>query len=61
MSEAWIQLQCPNCEERWEANPSDLPEPSTSRTCEHCGASRPTAEFMKTKRDLEILEEFKGI
>ena len=58
MPEAWIRLQCPNCEQSWEASPSDLPEPRTTFECRHCGERRPTAEFMPTSRDLEILKEF---
>jgi tRNA(Ile2) C34 agmatinyltransferase TiaS len=59
MPEAWIQLQCAACGERWESSPSDLPAPGQPFTCKHCEETRPTSEFMKTKRDLEILEEFK--
>ncbi|PSP46640.1 hypothetical protein BRC60_09825 [Halobacteriales archaeon QH_1_68_42] len=33
MQEAWIQLQCPGCEEQREANPADLPGPQATRTC----------------------------
>lgn len=58
MDEAWIQLQCPNCGETWEANPSDLPAPGTDYSCRSCEATNPTREFMRTARDLEILKEF---
>lgn len=58
MAEAWIQLYCPSCEEPWEENPSTLPAPDATYTCDHCGTARPMAEFMRTARDLEILEEF---
>jgi len=58
MHEAWIELQCPNCEELWEANPTELPPPTEPFGCPHCHTSRKTAEFMKTTRDLEILETF---
>lgn len=58
MRNAWVQLECPNCEETWEANPSDLPAPRERSTCNHCDATFRTAEFMKTGRDLEILEGF---
>lgn len=58
MVEAWIQLQCPNCGEGWEDGPTDLPGPDADHTCRHCGESRRVAEFMRTQRDLEILEEF---
>lgn len=58
MPEAWIQLQCPECQEGWEANPSELPAPGNRYTCDHCGAQRSISEFMRTGRGLEILEEF---
>ncbi len=58
MVEAWIQLQCPSCDEEWERSPSDLPGPDADFTCNHCGETRRVAEFMMTQRDLEILEEF---
>lgn len=60
MAEAWIQLFCPNCEESWEENLNTLSPPSSEFTCDHCEATRPMAEFMRTARDLEILEEFHG-
>ena len=58
MDEAWIQLQCPDCETTWEENPADLPEPGAETACEACGDTRSACEFMHTARDLEILEEF---
>ncbi|MDG5777093.1 hypothetical protein VB773_21130 [Haloarculaceae archaeon H-GB2-1] len=58
MTEAWIQLQCPQCGETWEANPSKLPTPGAEFRCRHCGATRPTSEFMRATRDLEVLEAF---
>lgn len=58
MPPAWIQLQCPDCESVWEENPGDLPEPDREFTCDHCGSEARTSEFMKTKRSLEVLEEF---
>ncbi|MEF8852964.1 MAG: hypothetical protein V5A44_09765 [Haloarculaceae archaeon] len=58
MQEAWIQLQCPDCEAQWEANPADLPEPQATLTCEDCGETRRVSEFTKTARDFEILAEF---
>lgn len=53
-----MQILCPECSEDWEENPTDLSEPEVTYECPHCGATRPTAEFMRTARDLEILEEF---
>ena len=58
MQEAWIQLQCPDCTEQWEANPADLSEPQREFDCAHCETTRPLSEFTKTVRDFEILEEF---
>ncbi len=58
MHEAWIQLVCPDCAEIWEANPTDLPAPFEQFECPYCGNDRKTSEFMKTPRDLEILETF---
>ena len=58
MQESWIPLQCPECNESWEATLADLPEPDESFVCDHCDAVRPTAEFTKTARGLEILRDF---
>lgn len=58
MPEAFIRLVCPSCGESWEDNPVDLPAPPDRFECGSCGERRPTAEFMRTARDLEILEEF---
>jgi len=58
MQEAWIQLQCPDCGEQWEANPADLPEPHRDFDCKDCEGTRPLSEFAKTTRDFEIIEEF---
>lgn len=58
MQEAWIQFLCPSCDEQWEANPADLPEPGAAYACEDCGDERPVAEFARTARDFEILASF---
>lgn len=58
MQEAWLQMQCPECEENWEEKVTALSAPDTAFTCDACGTSRPLSEFMKTSRDLEILEQF---
>jgi len=58
MQEAWLQLHCPDCDKNWEAAPTDLPSPDTSFTCEDCHTERPLSEFMKTTRDLELLQQF---
>jgi len=58
MQEGWIPLECPDCTERWEANPSDLPPRRTDFACPHCGRSRPVEEFVATQEGLKILEQF---
>lgn len=58
MSEAWIQLLCPECERMWESSPGDLPAPGERFACERCGATRSVSEFARTQRDLDILESF---
>ncbi|GAB3673553.1 DUF7836 family putative zinc-binding protein [Halopiger thermotolerans] len=58
MREGWIQLECPDCGDQWEADPADLPSPGNRYVCEHCASERPIPEFVKTKRGLDILEEF---
>lgn len=57
MDEAWITLQCPDCNERREANPADFDGPSVDHECDACGATHTLSEFCETKRDLEILTE----
>ncbi|EMA11943.1 hypothetical protein C435_18759 [Haloarcula marismortui ATCC 33799] len=37
---------------------SDLPAPETQFACDDCGAERSLSEFMRTTRDLEVLQEF---
>ncbi|MBV0922977.1 hypothetical protein KTS45_02090 [Halomicroarcula limicola] len=58
MQEAWLQLQCPACEEDWEEKVADLSGPESSFECDSCGETRPLSEFMQTSRDLEVLREF---
>lgn len=58
MTETWIQLHCPSCGETWEEGPNDLPAPGGDFTCNHCGAERATAEFMRTERNLEMWQSF---
>jgi len=58
MQEAWIQLQCPDCGEQWEANPADLSEPAAEFACKECSGTARLSEFTKTARDFEILDEF---
>jgi len=58
MQEAWLQLQCPACNENWEARVRDLSAPDTQFACDDCGSERALSEFMQTARDLEVLREF---
>lgn len=58
MPEAFVRLVCPACEAHWEGNPSDLPAPDDPFGCTNCDADGRTATFMRTARDLEILEQF---
>jgi transposase-like protein len=58
MQEAWLQLQCPACSATWEAQVSDLSAPDTQFICDDCGNERSLSEFMRTARDLEVLQEF---
>lgn len=60
MTEAWIQLLCPDCREHWEANPADLPAPGEPFECSACGERRSVSEFARTGRDLEIIEQFQA-
>jgi len=36
----------------------DLPRPDNSFTCPDCGEEGHTAEFVRTNRDLDVLESF---
>jgi tRNA(Ile2) C34 agmatinyltransferase TiaS len=56
MHEAFVQLLCPECTKSWESTPSDLPGPDANFSCPDCHATRRTAEFMRTDRDLETLK-----
>lgn len=58
MQEAWLQLRCPTCTGSWEADVTDLPAPDTPFVCDGCGTERPLSEFMRTARDLEVLQAF---
>lgn len=60
MSEAWIPLECPHCGDDWEMNPASLPHPEAEFVCEACADTDRTAAFVKTKRGLDILQEFHG-
>jgi len=55
MDEAFVQLLCPECAKAWESTPGDLPGSRENFHCPSCHATRRTAEFMRTGRDLETL------
>lgn len=56
MEEAYVRLLCPSCTKEWESTPGDLPDPDESFTCPDCQERRRLAEFMRTERDLELLQ-----
>ena len=60
MNEAFVQLSCPECTKDWEAKPMELPARDEPFACPDCEEQRPTAEFMRTDRDLEVLKEFES-
>jgi predicted RNA-binding Zn-ribbon protein involved in translation (DUF1610 family) len=60
MDKAWIQLECPSCQEVWEGALDSLPELGTEFECPYCGARSSVAVFVKTQEGLKILEEFQG-
>lgn len=55
--EAFVRLFCPECGKDWQNNPSDLPRPESNFNCPNCHATRRTAEFMRTDRDLQTLKQ----
>jgi len=58
--ETEVQLLCPDCSEAWSVQPEILPPHDDRFECPDCGATRPTAEFTRTKRDLRTLKQFAG-
>lgn len=54
--EAYVQLYCPECRKDWEQKPSELPAADENFDCPNCAATRRTAEFMRTERDLKNLK-----
>lgn len=58
MVETYVRLLCPECGKRWQDSPNELPEPGLTFHCPNCHASRSTAEFARTGRDLETLRTF---
>ena len=58
--EAFVQLLCPECQKKWESTPSELPAHDEHFSCPNCHATRRTAEFMRTDRDLENLKNLQS-
>jgi tRNA(Ile2) C34 agmatinyltransferase TiaS len=56
MEEAFVRLVCPECTKDWESSPSKLPQCDDMFHCPNCHATRRTAEFTRTDRDLETLK-----
>lgn len=56
MDETSVQLLCPECTKDWQQTPTDLPSPADLFHCPNCHASRRTAEFTRTDRDLRTLK-----
>ena len=56
MDEANVSLLCPECTKDWQLPPTDLPAPAELFHCPNCHASRRTAEFTRTDRDLQTLK-----
>ncbi|MEY7848081.1 hypothetical protein AB7C87_02615 [Natrarchaeobius sp. A-rgal3] len=57
MDETSVRLLCPECAKDWQVSPGDLPASSDMFHCPNCHASRRTAEFMRTDRDLQTLKQ----
>lgn len=58
MNETYVRLVCPECGKDWEESPDDLPSHDETFNCPNCHATRRTAEFTRTERDLETLKQF---
>lgn len=57
MDRTTVQLLCPECTKDWQTSPDDLPAAAEMFHCPNCHASRRTAEFMRTDRDLQTLKQ----
>ena len=56
MEETTVQLLCPECTKAWQVPPAELPTAADLFHCPNCHASRRTAEFTRTDRDLQTLK-----
>lgn len=60
MAEAWVQLQCVECEKRWQENPAELPAPKEEYRCPDCETRATVGEFLLTQQDLETVRGLQG-
>lgn len=58
MNETYVRLVCPECGKDWEEGPDDLPAHDAMFHCPNCHATRRTAEFTRTEKDLDTLKQF---
>lgn len=58
MQNSWIPLQCTVCQTEMKYGPSELPPQGGEFTCDHCGETRPIADFVMTEEGLKMLTEF---
>ena len=56
MDETSVRLLCPECTKDWQVPPMELPAAADLFHCPNCHASRRTAEFTRTDRDLRTLK-----
>jgi hypothetical protein len=57
MDQTTVQLLCPECAKDWQVSPGALPASAEMFHCPNCHASRRTAEFTRTDRDLQTLKQ----
>jgi len=57
MEKTYVRLLCPSCEKAWEARPGGLPSSDDDYECPDCGTRRATAEFTRTRDDLQTLKQ----
>ncbi|USZ69691.1 hypothetical protein NGM10_00415 [Halorussus salilacus] len=60
MNETYVRLLCPECGKDWEEGPDALPAHDQQFHCPNCHATRRTAEFTRTEKDLDTLKQFGG-
>jgi predicted RNA-binding Zn-ribbon protein involved in translation (DUF1610 family) len=60
MQETQVQLLCPACNRDWELDPRELSGPRGDFACPDCAETGVTADFLRTKRDLDVVRQFSG-